>query len=140
MKTVKLSPCEENKFPDIPDLKFYRTEGDLFYFDAAQCLSKADPTANVSVEDFLSKFDHLIGSLCENNAIVKDELTVTDDSGAIYLDECLVIPFLAYLDRSFGGYVIERMEELLMYGFTINDSFCRFFHKARFGDTPLAQL
>lgn len=136
MKTVRLSPCKNGKFPDIPDLRFYQTEDDLFYFNATHCLGKADPGTEHSISDFLAKFDYLIGTLCQSNKITGEELLVQDAAGAVYLEECLAIPFMAYIDPWFGPYIVERMEELIRFGFTINDNFCRFFHKTRFEDNP----
>lgn len=140
MKTLRLTPCRENKFPDIPDLRFYRTEGDLFYFDATHCLSKGRTGIGYSIEEFLTRFDHLIDSLCMSNGIAKEELAVQDDSGRLFLEESLAIPFMVYIDPWFGPYIIERMEELVRYGFTISDHFCRFFSQTRFGDDAPRQI
>lgn len=134
MKKLKLSPCPENKFPDIPDMKFYRTDDEQFYFDATHCLTKVDSQAKYGVDDFLVKFDYLIETLCESNSLTKDAMTVTDGS-AVFLEECLAIPFMTYIDRWFGPYIIERIEELVRYGFTISDSYCRFFHATRFEES-----
>lgn len=140
METVKISQCDENKFPDIPDLRFYRTEWGQHYFDASHCLSQGIPDREYSVEDFFNKFDFFIESLCESNGITKEELIVRDESGTLYLEECLALLFLAYIDKWFGAYMIERIEELVRYGFTISDKFCRFFSETRFGADITPQI
>ena len=134
MQTTKLFPCTEDKFPDIPDLKFYRTNADLYYFDASHFIQKAPLHEKLSVENFRKVFSYLIGTLTEASGIDEADLYIRDDSGSEFLEESLAIPFLAYVDRSFGPYMIERMEELIRFGFSINDNMAQFFYQTRFAN------
>lgn len=134
MQTAKLFPCAENKFPDIADLKFYRTDADLYYFDATHFIKKAPFNENLSVENFREVFSYLIGTLTEASGIDEADLYIRDDSGSELLEESLAMLFLAYVDRSFGPYMIERMEELIRFGFSINDNMAQFFYKTRFSN------
>lgn len=132
MQTVKFYPCTEDKFSDIPDLKFYRTDADLYYFDATGFIKKAPHPENLGVESFLKVFSYLIDAIRETNGIDAGDLYIRDDSGMELLEESLAIPFLAYVDRRFGPYLIERMEELIRFGFSINDNMAQFFYQTRF--------
>lgn len=132
MKTEKLYPCAEDKFPDIPNLKFYRTDRDLFYFDATGFIKQAPNQDKLSIAHFFKAFGYLIDSIILTSGIDRGDLYMKADSDIEYLEECLVIPFLAYVDRGFGPYLIERMEEVLRFGLSINDNMAQFFYKTRF--------
>lgn len=132
MQTAKLFPCEEDKFPDIPDLKFYRTDTDLYYFDATHFMKKAPLQENLSVENFRKVFSYLIGAVIEASGIDDADLYIRDDKGTEFIEESLAMLFLSYVDRWFGPYLIERMEELIRFGFSINDNMAQFFYKTRF--------
>lgn len=134
MKTVKLTPCNESKFPDIPDLKFYRTEDELYYFDAENYLGRSDPPSGRSIEEFLATFDFQISAIADGNGIPPEDVLVANDSGDKFLEECLFVPFLTYVDPGLGPYLVLRLEELLRFGFTINDNMAQYFYKTRFED------
>lgn len=132
IKMAELTPCAENKFPDISDLKFYRSQSDLFYFDATHFLKCASPDHTLNVADFLHAFAYLIAAIRDSCGIDNSDLCIQGSSGEQYLEESLVIPFLAYADRGFGPYLIERMEELLRFGFSVNDTMAKYFYTTRF--------
>lgn len=132
MKTAKLSPCREVKFPDIPDLKFFKTEADLYYFDATGYLKNSKPEDGKNIEHFFTAFAFQIGAIQESNGIGEAALRIHDDAGNEYLEECLALPFMEYVNRWFGPYLIDRMEELIRFGFSVNDNMARFFYEARF--------
>lgn len=134
MQTAKLFPCTEDKFPDIPDLKFYRTDADIYYFDATHFIQKAPLHEKLSVENFRKVFSYLISALTEASGIDEADLYIRDDSGKEFLEESLAMLFLSYVDRWFGPYLIERMEELIRFGFSINDNMAQFFYKTRFAN------
>lgn len=129
---AELSPCAENKFPDIPDLKFYRSQSDLFYFDATHFLRCASPDGTLNVENFLNAFAYLIAAIRDSCGIDNADLCIQDAAGEKYLEESLAVPFLAYVDRRFGPYLIERIEELLRFGFSVNDTMAKYFYTTRF--------
>lgn len=132
MKMVKLCPCPVTKFPDIGDLKFFRSDVDLYYFNAGALLQKSEMKIGSGIVDFLDAFGYLIDAIRERNGLDERDLHVHDASGEEYLEECLVMPFLMYVDRGFGPYLFERMEEMMCYGFTVNDTMVKFFYDSRF--------
>lgn len=134
MQTTKLFPCAEIKFPDIPDMKFYRTEADLYYFDATHFVKKAPRPEKLSIGNFQEVFSYLIDALTEASGIAATDLYIRDESGTEFLEESLALLFVAYVDRSFGPYMIERMEELIRFGFSINDNMAHFFYQSRFAN------
>ncbi|MDR2883176.1 MAG: hypothetical protein LBU98_05300 [Alistipes sp.] len=136
MEKAILTPCSESKFPNVPALKFFEAEGDLLYFGATHYLNGMEGGEPLNVAEFLKKFDYQIEAICHTSEILRDGLTVTDDTGNIYLDECLVIPFLMYAEEWFGVYVCHRMEELLRVGVTLNDDLTKFMYESRFGSGP----
>lgn len=131
-KMAELIPCAENKFPDIPDLKFYRSQTDLFYFDATHFLSCNSPDSTLNIENFLHSFAYLIAAIRDACGIDNDDLCLTGAAGEQFLEESLAIPFLAYVDRRFGPYLVERMEELIRFGFSVNDTMAKYFYNTRF--------
>lgn len=138
MKTLQLSPLGENRFPDIEGLKFYEAQGEQLCFDASGYLASLGTENRLSIEDFFVRFAYFVEVLCETLGIAREELSVTDDKGGIYLDECLTIPFLTYTQRWFGPWVFLRAEELLRFGFTVNDAMADYFHATRFAEsTPV---
>lgn len=132
MKKVKLHPSPDMKFPDIADLKFFRSDADLFYFNAGDFLKESQPNTGLSISGFFQSFQYLIDALRERNGLDSEDLIVSDLDGKEYLEECLALPFLAYSNRIFGVFLIERMEDLLRFGFTINDTMAEYFYQTRF--------
>lgn len=137
MKKLKLHPSSETKFPDISDLKFFRSEADLYYFNAGDFLQKSEPGVRPCIADFFRSFHFLIEALRNRNGLEEGDLYVSDPSGKEYLEECLVLPFLAYVDMSFGVYMIERTEDLLRFGFSINDTMAKYFYQTRLDQQSL---
>ncbi len=137
MKKLKLAPCEEGKFPDIPGMDFYGSGEGVLYFDAAKYLAGQNAGEGLSVEDFFSKFDYLVDAFCRVGGITHGEMTVEDGTGVVYLDECLAVPFLMYAEPRLVPYLFQRMEEMLHYGFVIGDSLLRHLHSLRFDDNVI---
>ena len=55
MKTVRLTPCAESKFPLVEGLRFFHdTDSDLYYFNATEPLLRADAGKGLGVERFFS--------------------------------------------------------------------------------------
>lgn len=113
-------------------MKFYRTDADLYYFDATHFMKKVPLQENLSVENFRKVFSYLIGAVIEVSGIDDADLYIRDDAGTEFLEESLALLFLSYVDRGFAPYLIERMEELIRFGFSINDNMVQFFYKTRF--------
>lgn len=134
MKTVNLTPCAESKFPMIEGLRFFHdTVHDLYYFNATEPLSRADAGERLSIEGFFSGLDCLISPLMELNDLSRERLAVRDPKGNVYLEECLAVPFMTYVESWFGPYMVLRMEELLSLGITLGDDMIRLFYRTRFG-------
>lgn len=137
MKTVNLTPCAESKFPLIEGLCFFHDAvNDLYYFNATEPLARADPNAGCSIEGFFSHLDCLITPLAQANGLTRETLSIRDPDGNIFLEECLVVPFMVYVESWFGPYMVMRMEELLSMGITLSDEMIRLFYRTRFGQQP----
>ena len=55
--------------------------------------------------------------------IEKEALVIRDEtSGHLLIDECLALLFVVYVDPDFGVYILERVSELLIDGFSVSDS------------------
>ena len=137
MTQVKLTPCKEGKFPDIPGMDFYESGEDMLYFDAAKYIAGQNAGKGLSIEDFFAKFNYLVDAFCRVGGITRQEMTVEDEKGVVYLDECLAVPFIMYVEPWFVPYLFLRMEEMLLYGFTIGDSLLRHLFSVRFENAPL---
>lgn len=140
MKTVRLTPCVESKFPLVEGLRFFHdTDSDLYYFNATEPLLRADAGKGLGVERFFSLRECLITPLMEMNGLSRERLCVRDTEGNVYLEECLVIPFMAYVESWFWPYMVLRMEELLSLGVTLSDDMTRLFYRTRFGQDAEAR-
>ena len=61
-------------------------------------------------------------------------------SGHLLIDECLALLFVVYIEPSFGAYMLERLSEMLIDGFSVSDTWLAKAAGLRFTREELTQI
>lgn len=116
-------PCRSIRFEEFPDLLFGTSADNKAYFDATGFIISCGDEHRHNVQDFRIAFHIWIATAMKIYGIEKEDLIVQDEaSGHLLIDECLALLFVVYIDSAFGIYLLERMSEMLMNGFTASDT------------------
>lgn len=135
MKSMKLIPCEDEKYPDMPDLRFYQAENNYRYFDATYYLSKnINPNYSPSVKDFFEQFRFWVGPVIHGNSLSEEDVCVNGDNGNTYIEEAFSLLFILYVQPWRAMEMLRRLDEMFMYGITIADPLLEFLYQSRFPD------
>lgn len=121
---AKLIPCRLIRYKEFPELLFGKSEDNgQVYFDATHFIRSRGDECRHNVQEFRIAFHHWITALTEIYAISNEDLILREaSSGHILIDECLALLFVVYIDSSFGAYILERISELLIDGFSVSDT------------------
>lgn len=116
--------CRTIRYREFPELLFGRDEPDgQVYFDATHFIRSRGDERRHSVAEFRVAFHFWITALKELYDIDMDDMFIRDaTSGHLLIDESLALLFVVYIDPMFGGYMLERLSELLTEGFSVSDS------------------
>ena len=112
------------RYREFPELLFGASpdEGPV-YFDATHFIRSRGDERRHNVQEFRIAFHHWITTLTNMYSIEKEALVIRDEtSGHLLIDECLALLFVVYVDPDFGVYILERVSELLIDGFSVSDS------------------
>lgn len=112
------------RYREFPELLFGASpdEGPV-YFDATHFIRNRGDERRHNVQEFRIAFHHWITALTNMYTIDKEDLIIRDEtSGHLLIDECLALLFVVYIDPAFGAYMLERISELLVDGFSVSDS------------------
>lgn len=123
MKMKKI-PCRTIRYREFPELLFGESpDTGSVYFDATHFIRSRGDERRHNVQEFRIAFHHWITALTSMYAIDKEDFVIRDESsGHLLIDECLSLLFVVYIDPEFGAYMLERMSELLINGFSVSDS------------------
>ena len=123
MKIEKV-PCRIIRYREFPELLFGESPNNgLTYFDATHFIRSRGDERRHGVQEFRIAFHHWITTLTNMYGIEKEALVIRDEtSGHLLIDECLALLFVVYVDPDFGVYILERVSELLIDGFSVSDS------------------
>lgn len=122
-KTTKLTPVEEGKLEQFPQLKFYSSQSGNIYFDAMYYLEVQNRGRTHSIHGFEKDFSLWIEPTLKVYGIDPQDIIVYDtETGHIMIHEVLMILFLAYTDERYRVEIIERIWEMEVTGVTISDS------------------
>ena len=111
------------KYREFPELVFGDTINGTTYFDATLYIEHKGNVNIHSPVDFIRKFSFwfenfkIIYEISDNDLIITDEATEH-----VLIDESLALLFIAYIDPSFGAYMIDRVSEMFLNGFVLSDS------------------
>lgn len=121
---VEKVPCQTIRYREFPELLFGESPNNgPIYFDATHFIRSQGDERRHSVQEFRIAFHHWITALSKIYNISKENLVIRDEtSGHILIDECLALLFVVYIEPDFGAYMLERLSELLVDGFSVSDS------------------
>lgn len=121
---VKKVPCRTIRYREFPELLFGESpDNGSVYFDATHFIRSQGDERRHNVQEFRIAFHHWITALSGMYSIDKEDLVIRDESsGHLLIDECLALLFVVYIDSEFGAYMLERISELLIDGFSVSDS------------------
>lgn len=123
MKTKNLQ-CRLVRFGEFPDLLFGKSqENQVIYFNATHYIrEKGNPKIH-NIKDFQISFQHWFSAAKQAYSIKQEDIIICDEAtGEILIDECLALPFLAYIDPEFGIYIMERISDMLLNGIVCSDT------------------
>ena len=82
-----------------------------------------------------------IEELCRQYEIDREDLFIRDEaSGHLLIDECLALLFVVYIEPPFGVYLLERISEMFVDGFTVSDTWLVQSVGLRFTNEELTQI
>lgn len=121
---IKKIPCRLIRYEEFPELLFGKSDDDeTVYFDATHFIRSQGDERRHNVKEFRIAFHHWIAALCEMYGIDREDMVITDEtSGHLLIDECLALLFVVYIDPGFGAYMLDRVSEMLVDGFTVSDT------------------
>ena len=121
---IEKVPCRTIRYREFPELLFGESpNGGSTYFDATHFIRSRGDEHRHNVKEFRIAFHHWITTLTNMYSIEKEALVIRDEtSGHLLIDECLALLFVVYVDPDFGVYILERVSELLIDGFSVSDS------------------
>ena len=117
-------PCRTIRYREFPELLFGESPNSgSTYFDATHFIRSRGDERRHNVQEFRIAFHHWITTLANMYSIEKEALVICDEtSGHLLIDECLALLFVVYVDPDFGVYILERVSEILIDGFSVSDS------------------
>ena len=121
---IEKVPCRTIRYREFPELLFGESpHSGSTYFDATHFIRSRGDEHRHNVKEFRIAFHHWITTLTNMYDIEKEALVIRDEtSGHLLIDECLALLFVVYVDPDFGVYILERVSELLIDGFSVSDS------------------
>jgi len=121
---IEKVPCRTIRYREFPELLFGESPNSgSTYFDATHFIRSRGDEHRHNVKEFRIAFHHWITTLTNMYSIEKESLVIRDEtSGHLLIDECLALLFVVYVDPDFGVYILERVSELLIDGFSVSDS------------------
>ena len=121
---IEKVPCRTIRYREFPELLFGESPNSgSTYFDATHFIRSRGDEHRHNVKEFRIAFHDWITTLTNMYSIEKEALVIRDEtSGHLLIDECLALLFVVYVDPDFGVYILERVSELLIDGFSVSDS------------------
>lgn len=113
--------CEEQSFPEFPNLLFGKSESGQSYFDATHYLSKM--TETMPIQPFFTKWRHQIKVLCDTYEIDDKQVCLINQEGHYLIDGTFVFLFIAYVEPDFLAYMCDRTFELFAHGVAVSDTY-----------------
>lgn len=134
---IKLQ-CEEQSFPEFPNLLFGQSESGRSYFDATHYLSKM--TEPKPIQPFFSQYRYQIKSLCDTYEIGDDQVCLINEEGHFLIDGTFLFLFIAFVEPDFLAYMCDRIFELFAHGVAVSDTYLVSAARARLSSRVLTEI
>lgn len=116
-----LLKCEEQTFPEFPNLLFGRSESGQSYFDATSYLSKMEEP--VTIQSFFSQWRYQIKAICDSYKIDDSQVCLINHEGHHLIDGTFMFLFIAFVEPDFLAFMCDRIFELFAHGVAISDTY-----------------
>lgn len=113
--------CEEQSFPEFPNLLFGKSETEHSYFDATHYLSKM--TEPMPIQSFFNQWRYQIKALCDTYEIDDTQVCLINEEGHYLIDGTFVFLFIAFVEPDFLAYMCDRTFELFAHGVAVSDTY-----------------
>lgn len=130
--------CNEIKFREFPNLLFGKLNDETYYFDATAYIEKSG-RQDKNIDDFKAAFGYFIDAVCDVYSLTYEQIFITLHEHVL-IDETLALAFIAYIDREFAIYMLERVAEMLIDGVVLSDTYLISNAGNRFSRDQLLQL
>ena len=129
------------KYQEFPELIFGESEEGYQYFDASRYIIQKGDIKRHTVKEFRFAFSIWSDAICKTYEINPGYLIIEDtNTGHVFIEESMALLFIAYIDPYFGVYILERMNELFLGGFTLSDTALLLLTKERFNEDVLKPI
>ena len=124
MDRIKIQEQFAPRFGEFPELLFGTLDNARTYFDATRFLQSVNLEPEEHVEKFQTATGFWIERVCRLHAIPREEICLRHPCTQHYLfEESLSLFFLCYADPTFGFYLHESMNQMLLEGFACSDTY-----------------
>lgn len=122
MKQKTVTPFTA-KYIEFPELVFGKSSNGIEYFDATLYVELKGDSQKHSPIDFARRFSFWFENFLKVYDIADNQMIITDETtGHVLIDETMALLFLAYIDPSFGAYMMDRISEMLLNGIVLSDT------------------
>lgn len=111
--------CDEQAFPEFPDLLFGTTTDNGSVFDATSYLQNN----SLTVDDFLQTCGFQIQALIKSYELDENKCLFINTDGHFLIDGSLVYLFLSFVEPDFLAYMCDRCHDLFTNGVAVSDSY-----------------
>lgn len=112
--------CNEQAFPEFPDLLFGTSIDSSIFFDATLYIQKKHPS--LKTNDFFHHFQFQIKSLGDVYQIADADICKLNTEGHILIDSRLVYLFISFVEPDFLAYICERITDMFVTGICVSDT------------------
>ena len=112
--------CTEPGFVEFPDLLFGATN-DSVYFDATDYLQKK--ARSFTETDFLKQYEHQIRAIQSAYKMEDKDVCKLDMDGHLLIESNFVHLFISFVEPNYLAYMCDRMQELMVSGFSVSDTY-----------------
>lgn len=118
---IEMVVCREAKYAMFPKLLFGKAKDGTSFFDATAYISKVN--GDLSVQRFQAKYAAPCMAIARAYGFPYAQGYRLNADGHTIIDERFVFAFLSYVSDDFLSYACERIDEVLSYGFTVEDNY-----------------
>ena len=111
------------KYIEFPELVFGKAANGTEYFDATLYIELKGDSLKHSPIYFARNFSFWFENFLKVYDIEDNTMIITDEATEhMLIDESMALLFIAYIDPSFGAYMVDRISEMLLNGIVLSDS------------------
>lgn len=118
----KFLECKEQIYPEFPNLFFGKINDKQLVFDATAYCAQGD-LKEIENHTFQTLNKRYIQSLVTTGMAQGDKLFYLNRDGHILMDRSLAFLFMAFVDENMFSYFNSLLQELIVNGIALSDSF-----------------